>query len=75
VAVALLFLIAIAIWASERRENASQSQVQITWQKLPALSSHLEIRRAVTTRFDTQIVRHFTHSSRFSTDEQVAGQS
>jgi hypothetical protein len=38
VAVALLFLIAMAIWAVDRTENVSQWPV--AWQKLPALLHH-----------------------------------
>ena len=52
-AVALLFLFAAAIWAVERTEKASD--LPITWQRLPALSDHLEIRMA----FATEKARHF----------------
>jgi hypothetical protein len=72
-AVALLFLVAMAIWAVERTEKASQ--LHITWQKLPALSDHLEIRPAVRMSFDTETARHFIQSSHFSTDQQFDGQS
>jgi hypothetical protein len=67
-AVALLFLIAMAIWAVER--TGEVSQLQITWQKLPPLTAHFEI-RPVRTLFDAELGRHFIQSPDFSSHEQA----
>jgi hypothetical protein len=73
VTVALLFLVAVAVWGVDRTEKASQFHA--TWQKLPALSDHLEIRPAVQMSLDTSQVRDFREPSPFSRDKRVDGQS
>ena len=66
--VALLFLLAVAIWAVDRTEKVSHWQ--ITWQTLPALSDHLDMRMAFTEKG-----RQFIQSAHFFTEEDVHDQS
>ena len=63
-AVALTFLIAIAIWAGARSDKAIE--LHSTWKKQPDLTVHVEIRK-MSVAADT--AQHLISSPQFATEE------
>jgi hypothetical protein len=69
-AVALIFLTAIAIWAGEPADKALQPPTM--WKKQPDLAVHVEIRK-ISLAEDT--AQHVIGSPRFAGEEQIHVQS
>jgi hypothetical protein len=67
-AVALTFLIAIAVWAGERVDKAIQ--LHTSWQKQPDLSAHIQIRKL---SLHAETARHLIRSPRFASGERIHG--
>jgi hypothetical protein len=54
-AVALIFLVALAFWAGER--GGKSTELYSTWQEQPDLSAHVEIRPAAKSFLEVEIPR------------------